>query len=85
MADTYVESKTAYKVGWGRSIWRRVSGLLPEESQAVRGGGIVWFSFTPGHYPQSGYKVVTAHGDKFDSREPTPAELEAIAKAKGGA
>jgi len=82
MADTYIESKTARKIGWGRSWWRRVSGLLPEERQAVRDGGTVWFSFRPWHYTQSGYKVVTVYGDKFDSREPTPAELVIIATEK---
>ena len=82
MADAYIESRTAYKLGWGRARWRRVSGLTPEERQAVRAGSVVWFAFAPWHYTQSGYKVVTVYGDTFDSREPTPAELEVI-KARG--
>ena len=84
MSSTYIESLTAYKVGWGRSWWRRVSGLLPEERQAVRDGDIVWFAFRPWHYMQSGYKIITVYGDKFDGREPTTDELAVIAKAKGG-
>jgi hypothetical protein len=84
MDSTYIESTTAHKVGWGRAWWRRVSGLTPEERQAVRAGSVVWFAFTPWHYTQSGYKVVTSYGNAFDSREPTSAELESIAKAKEG-
>ena len=84
MDSTYIESLTAYKTGWGRAWWRRVYGLTPEERQAVRAGSIVWFAFTPWHYTQSGYKVVTVYGDRLDSREPTPAELVVIAKAKEG-
>jgi hypothetical protein len=80
IASTYIESKAASKVGWGRSVWRRVGGLLPEERQAVRDGDIVWFAYTPWHHTQSGYKIVTVYGDRFDSREPTAAELAAIAK-----
>tara|TARA_Y100000310_G_C20573074_1_gene759035 strand:+ start:345 stop:632 length:288 start_codon:yes stop_codon:yes gene_type:complete len=83
MDSTYIESKTAYKTGWGKARWRRVSGLTPEERQAVRTGNTVWFAFRPWHYTQSGYKVITVYGDTFDSREPTPTELAAIAKAKG--
>ncbi len=84
MASTYIESKTAFKVGWGRSRWRRVGGLLPEERQAVRDGDIVWFAYTPWHYTQSGYKVVTVYGDRFDSREPTAAELRYLYGLHGG-
>jgi hypothetical protein len=77
MDSTYIESTTAYKVGWGSSPWRRVSGLLPKERQAVRDGYVVWFGFTPWHYMQSGYKIVTywAGGPRYDSREPTSREL----------
>jgi len=76
----FIESTTAQKVGWGRMPHRSVTRLTPAERQAVRDGHVVWFSFEPWHYMQSGYKVVTywAGGSRFDSREPTPDELERI-------
>jgi len=73
----HIESKTAVKVGWGRMPFRSVKGLTTEERQAVKDGAVVWFSFKPWHYMQSGFKVVTywQDGKKFDSREPTAREL----------
>ena len=72
-----IESKTAQKSGWGRMPHRSVTRLTARERQAVKDGDIVWFSFEPWHYTQSGYKIVTywAGGPKFDSREPTAQEL----------
>ena len=78
MSSTYIESKTAYKIGWGSSWWRSVHGLLQSERQAVRKGHHVWFSFRPWHYTQSGYKMVTVYQNRFDSREPTQEELQAM-------
>ena len=74
----YHESTTVQKVGWGRAPYRRVKGLTSDERDAIERGVTVWFRFTPWHYMQSGYKVVTYHGGRYDSREPTPAELEVL-------
>ena len=76
----FIESKTAKKRGWGRMPYRHVSGLTAEERQAVKDGDVVWFSFEPWHHAQSGYKVCTywAGGSRWDSREPTAAELAQI-------
>jgi hypothetical protein len=84
MANNYIESQTAYKIGWGSTRWRRVGGLLPTERQAVRDGNIVWFEYKPWHHMQTGYKVVTVYGYRFDSREPTDDELASIINAKKG-
>ena len=83
MTSTYIESQTAYKIGWGSAPWRRVCGLLSTEKQAVRDGHIVWFEYKPWHYMQTGYKVVTVYGYRFNSREPYDDELESILKMKG--
>jgi hypothetical protein len=85
MNKQFIESKTAQKNGWGQQRFRSVTRLTPEERCAVKAGHVVWFSFTPWHYRQSGYKIVTHWGDRggywgggFDSREPTPDELAQI-------
>ena len=76
----FIESKTAYKVGWGSDRYRRVSGLTKEERKAVRSGhATVWFRIDAYHYTQSGYKIVTAgYGYNMDSREPTTEELKTL-------
>ena len=80
MRQLVIESQTAQKNGWGSDSYRSVTRLTADERQAVQDGDIVWFSFTPWHYTQSGYKIVTfwAGGPKYDSREPTPDELRLI-------
>ena len=81
MSDTqFIESKTAEKRGWGRMPYRHVRGLTDDERRAVKDGHVVWFSFEPWHHAQSGYKVCTywAGGSRWDSREPTAAELAQI-------
>ena len=75
---TYIESKTAQKKGWGRDLYRSVTRLTATERQAVKDGHIVWFSFSPWHYMQSGYKVVTYNAYGYDSREPTSYELKVL-------
>ena len=64
-----------------RGRWFRwVSRLSPGERDAVRAGGLVWFTL-PGrtHRTQSGFKVVAFRAPyRWDAREPTPAELDAI-------
>ena len=87
MRQLFIESKTAQKNGWGRMPYRSVTRLTAEERQDVRDGHVVWFKFTPWHYMQSGYKIVTywAGGPKYDSREPTPWELlNVIAQSAAG-
>ena len=81
----YIESKTAYKVGWGRSLWRSVRGLTDEEKQLLRDtDNVLWFSFKPFHYTQSGYKVVYRYDRYgFDCREPSADELGHIKNAEG--
>ena len=76
----YIESKTALKVGWGSMPYRYVTRLTPDEKQAVKDGHVVWFSFPPWHYKQSGFKVVIYRFTtaRFDSREPTTDELERL-------
>ena len=76
----FIKSKTAWKQGWGSTPYRSVKDLTASERQAVKDGHIVWFSFTPWHYLQSGYKVVTysVNRSRFDSREPTASELTMI-------
>ena len=80
MRQLVIESQTAQKNGWGSDSYRSVTRLTADERQAVKDGDIVWFSFTPWHYTQSGYKIVTfwAGGPKYDSREPTPDEVRLI-------
>jgi hypothetical protein len=78
-----IYSPTAEKVGWGSARYRRVTRLSPEERAAVRRGDLVWFAFEPWHYMQSGYKIVTLNGYGYDSREPTPKELNEILSMKG--
>ena len=59
---------------------RLLESKTAEERQAVKDGDVVWFSFEPWHHAQSGYKVCTywAGGSRWDSREPTAAELAQI-------
>ena len=76
-----IQSKTAAKVGWGKSKFRSVSGLTRAEKTAVRDGKCVWFRIPSKHHTQSGYKVathwITASGKSmYASREPTKEELE---------
>ena len=80
----FIESKTAYKVGWGSDRYRRVSGLTKEERKAVRAGdAVVWFRIDAYHYTQSGYKIVTpGYGYNMDSREPTDEELKTLLEVK---
>ena len=78
MTIKFIESKTAQKNGWGSMRFRSVTRLTADERQAVKDGHIVWFSFAPLHYTQSGYKIVTYWGGGFNSREPTKDELEQV-------
>ena len=79
MAQEFIESKSAQKIGWGRARYRRVIGLTDDERKAIIDGAIVWFRFKPWHHKQSGYKVVIHNGAYgYDSREPTPDELQRI-------
>jgi len=80
----FIESKTAYKVGWGSGLWRHVKGLTAEEKRILRDtDDVVWFSFEPFHYTQSGYKVVYCYSIYgFDCREPKRDELMHIKNAE---
>ena len=76
MEGKFIESKTARKNGWGSDPYRSVTRLTADERRAIQDGHTVWFKFTPWHYAQSGYKIVTyRQGYGYDSREPTSGEL----------
>lgn len=81
MTIRIIESKTAVKHGYGSMPRRWVSGLTVKERVAVKSGHLVFFRIHKRHWTQSGYKVVTYWYGKWDSREPTDAELRRI-KAK---
>jgi len=75
-----IKSITAVKRGYGRARYRSVSGLAAEEREVVKSGGIVYFEIYKTSHMQSSYKVVTCYNGRFDSREPSEAELVEIRK-----
>ena len=102
MAQRFIKSETATKHGWGTDRFRSVNNLTEQEMAAVRNkSAVVYFTFVPWNWKQSGIKIVTGGGFwvtpdgradsnppinpasrfrklAFDSREPSPAERQAI-------